>query len=297
MKNIKFKYLFSLIITLGLFITSCTTKTTEPASVNKIEYQPTQKESNTQADQLLKETMQTVSEMIIKQSFVKTPENKLAKTEDKTDYYYFAGKHIWRGNISREVFGHPEGFTAQYLAKLGFMDSSGAPQFWPGGSLKMEGSLKAHASLGFVDGKPYGDEYWYRFQGAVTPTTAFPSLVNFQGEYERRWVGIYNGEDTELHYLIRLNTQNLKYFYRFANNDYWLDGFVTVLMGKYKIVFRFNNARKAYVKVYQNGTVVQTRIIQLPNFYEMFNVPSLNSVQDMDFGSLFDFPSPISLPL
>lgn len=298
MKNIKFKYLFSLIITLGLFVTSCTNETTEPTtSVNKIEYEPTQKETNAQADDLLNETMQAVSEMIIKQSFVKTPANQLAKSQDKHDYYYFAGKHIWRGEINDTIFGYSNAYTAEYLAKLGFIDSSGAPQYWPGGALKMEGSLKAHSALGFVDGQPYGDEYWYRFNGVVTPTTAFPSVVNFQGEYERRWVGVYNGEDTELHYLVRTYAQNLKYYYRFTDNDYWLDGSVNVLIGPYKLVFRFNNSRKAYIKVYKNGAVVQTRMLILPNFYEMFNVPSLNAVEDMDFGSMFTFPTPISLPL
>ena len=297
MKTIRFKYLFSLIIMLGLFVTSCTNETTEPSSVNKIEYEPTQKESNAQADELLTETMQTISQMIIKQSLVKTPDNNLAKSKDKNDYYYFAGKHIWRGEINDTIFGFNNAYTAEYLAKLGFVDSSGAPQYWPGGALKMEGSLKAHTALGFVDGKPYGDEYWYRFSGVVTPTTAFPSIVNFKGEYERRWVGVYNGEDTELHYMIRTYAQNLKYYYRFADNDYWLDGTLYVLVGHYKIAFRFNNSRKAFIKVFKNGAVVQTRVIELPNFYAMFNVPSLNAVEDIDFGSMFSFPTPISLPL
>ena len=297
MKNVKFKYLFSLIIILGLFVTSCTNKTTEPSSFNKIEYEPTLKETNAQADELLKVTIQAVSEIIIKQSLVKKPDNNLAKSQNKHDYYYFAGKHIWRGEVKDTIFDYKDSFTAEYLAELGFVDSSGAPQYWPGGSLKMESSLKAHASLGFVNGKPYGDEYWYRFNGIVTPTTAFPSIVNVQSEYERRWAGIYNGEDTELHYIIRTYAQNFKYYYRFTENDYWLDGTLFVLVGQYKIAFKFNNSRKAFITAYKNGVVVQTRMIELPNFYAMFNVPSLYDVEDIDFGSMFIFPAPIALPL
>ena len=297
MKSFNFKYAYSLVIILGLFVSACNTETTEPVSINKIEYQPTQKESAEQSDLMVEETMGIVSEMIMKQSFIKNSTSSLAKSTDSEDYYYFDGMHIWRGDIARPAFGYEDAYEAEYLAKLGFLDANGNDQFWPAGSNKMMGSLKAHSAFGFVEGLPYGDEVWYDFQGMVTPTTAFPSIVNIQGDYERRWAGVYNGEDTELHYMIRLQALGLKYYYRFADNDFWLDGTINVQVGMYNTVIRFNNSRNAYIKVYKDGVMVQTYMKELPNFYEMYNIPGLNDAVNVDFGEFFSFPTPIDMPL
>lgn len=290
MKSSNFKYLFGLIVILGLFLASCT-NTTEPVdSINKVEYMPKQAEAEDLAESLLIESFKITTESFVGKELINQSYG-LAKSNGGQSYFYFDGWHTWRGEIDASPFGIEDSYNAEYLAKIQFQDGVKAPMQFPQGAQLMLMYLKAHAAFGFVNNEPYGDEVWYDFQGAATPLHGFPTVINAGGEYERRWVGIFNGEDTEIHYKVQVLANNVQFFYDGNANDFYLNGIVNIAMNGFKVLARFTNSRMAMVEIYQGTTLVGTRQFELPNFYAMMNIPSLNN---WNFGANFTFPIPVS---
>ncbi len=304
MRSLNFKYLLSLITILGLFLTSCT-NTTEPLSENtdsgvikKIEYTPTVDEAQAQAEGLLIESFKTTLETQAVKNLI-TSTSALGKSNGNSTYFYIDGWHTWRGEIDASPFGIEDSYNAEYLAKIQFQDGTHTAQPLPEGAESMLMYLKAHAALGFVGDDPSGDELWYDFQGAISPLDANPSVVNAQGEYERRWVGLYSedGENwalTELYNKYQLVLNNVQFFYDWNADDYYLNGIVKIYTNGFKILTRFTNSRTALVEVYYNGSLVKTSQFTLPNFYEIYNIPSLDN---WGFGSDFAFPAVLPLGL
>ncbi|MCB0748509.1 MAG: hypothetical protein KDC52_16450 [Ignavibacteriae bacterium] len=295
MKSTYFKYLFSLIAILGLFLTSCT-NTTEPVSDNieglkKIDYAPTVDEAQTQAQSLITESFKT----ILEGSTVSNNSSSLGKNTSNSTYSFISGWHTWRGDLIESPFEIQDSYMAQYLAKIQFQDASQNVQVLPDGAKAMLVYLNAHAAFGFVGDDPSGDERWYDFNSVVTPLTGNPSMVSAQGTYERRWVGEYsadgeNWELVEIQNKFFVSAKDVKFFYDYVADDYYLLGNITVTTNGIKILARFSNSRTALLEIYQNDVLVSTAQLELPNFYQMFNVPSL---ENWNFGSGFIFPTPI----
>ncbi len=292
MKSTYFKYLLSLIFTLSLFVTSCT-NTTDPlndsntGSLKQVEYTPTAEQAKEQAEGLLAESFKA----IIEGSRVSEGSTSLSKSNSST-YFFIDGWHTWRGNLTESPFDIQDSYNAEYLGKIQFLDGSNKVQILPEGASFMNVYLNAHSAFGFVGDDPSGDEVWYDFSGTVTPLTGNPSNLHATGEYERRWVGLYstdgeNWELTEIHNKYQVNIDGVKFYYDWNADDYRLSGNVYVTTNGFKILVRFSNSRTALVEVYQNGALIGTSQLELPNYYQMFNIPSLN---DFSFGSTFTFP-------
>ena len=297
MKSNYFKYFASLIITLSLFITSCS-ETTDPlndsdsGSLKKVEYSPTAEQAKEQAEGLILESFKA---MVEGSAAGKNYSTSLSKSNGST-YFYIDGWHTWRGELDESPFDIEDSYNAEYLGKIQFQDGSHNVQILPEGASYMMLYLNAHSAFGFVGDDPSGDEVWYDFEGQVTPLTGDPSTINAKGNYERRWVGLYsqdgeNWELTEIHNKYNVNVDGVKFYYDGAANDYTLSGHVYVTTKGYDIWARFSNSRTAIVEIYQNGALMSSSQMELPNFYQMFNIPSLN---DFSFGSSFTFPALIS---
>ncbi|GBD90812.1 hypothetical protein BMS3Abin04_01532 [bacterium BMS3Abin04] len=289
----------SLFLLLGLFLSSCT-NSTEPVKPKQLVYNPTVQEAQQQSDAILNETVKQLSESMAGYSKIPVaPHKALGKVSDSRDYYYFDGWHIWRGEIDKNPFGIPEAYAAEYLAKIQFKDSNHNVKEFPDSAAYMGMYLQAHAAFGFVDGQPYGDEVWYNYEGNATPLSD-QTTINGHGTYERRWAGVYNGEDTELHYKLEMVLKNLVFTYDFHADDYTLNGNIVAYVNNYngpenayiKMIIRFNNSRTGLIEVYMNGSLVKTYSLELPNFYQIYNLPSLKT---WNFGSEFNFPAPIPL--
>ena len=288
MKTTSVKYLFGLMIFLGLFITSCT-NTTEPVdSIKKVEYIPKISEAQDIAESLVIESFKKTAESFVGTDLMRESKS-LAKSADERSYYYFDGWHIWRGDIEYDLFEIEDSYNAQYLTKVQFLNSNVAQES-PVDAQMMRMYLKAHLAFGFVNDEPYGDEVWYDFEGAATPLNGWPTVVNAGGEYERRWVGMLNEEDTELHYSVYVGINNVQFYYDWNANDFYLNGIVSVYGNGFKILVRFTNSRTAMVETYQNDALVSTTEMTLPNYYEELNIPSL---ENWHFGADFIFPVPV----
>lgn len=293
MKLIHFKYLFVLVVASSLFLTSCSNSTdplskTDTESLQKIEYTPTTAEAQTQVQGLLTESFKTILEGSVESN----QSLALNKSNSNSTYAYISGWHTWRGDLQESPFDIQNSYNAEYLGKIQFQDASNNVQMLPEDAKYMLIYLNAHAALGFIGNDPSGDEVWYNFEGAVTPLTGNPSMINSQGTYERRWVGEYSpdGENwtlTEIQNKYMVKMSNVKFYYNYVANDYYLSGKVVVTNNGIKIVAKFNNSRTAKLEIYQNGVMVNTAQFELPNFYQIFNIPSLNS---WNFGSSFTFP-------
>lgn len=288
MKSGHFKYLFGLILILGIFVTSCTNSTEPVDSIKKVEYTPKISEAEDIAKELVTEAFKTSAESFVGTSMM-NQSAALNKTNDGHTYFYFDNWHTWRGEIEEALFEIPDSYNAEYLAKLQFR-ANNEPQQLPEGANMMLMYLNAHVAFGFVNNEPYGDEAWYNFEGSATPLTGYPTVINAGGEYERRWVGILNDEDTELHYKVYIGINNVEFVYDMYADDFYLDGIVTVHGNGFKILVRFTKSRTAMVETYQGTQLVGTSQFTLPNYYAIMNIPSLN---DWNFGSGFIFPNPI----
>lgn len=293
MKLFNFKYLFSLIAILGIFLTSCT-NTTDPVSdtntesLKKIEYTPSVEEAQSQAEQILTESFKT----ILEGNTVSKQNSSLSKSADGT-YTFIDGWHTWRGTLSASPFDVPDSYNSEYLAKIQFQNGSQNMQILPTDAQYMLMYLNVHAALGFIGDDPRGDEVWYSFNGAVNPLTGNPSMINSEGTYERRWVGDYStdGENwqlTEIMYKFAVTISNLKFYYDSNADDFYLSGKVILTSKGIRVVAKFANSRTAKINIYQNGSLVQTTKMELPNFYQVMNIPSLSN---WNFGSGFNFPS------
>jgi hypothetical protein len=282
------KSLFGLMIFLGLFITSCT-NTTEPVdSVKKVEYIPKISEAQDIAESLVTESFKKTAESFIGTDLMKESA-ALGKSNDEQTYYYFDGFHIWRGDMEYALFDIEDSYNAQYLTKVQFLNNN-VPQQSPVDAQMMRMYLNAHFAFGFVGNEPYGDEVWYDFEGAATPLNGWPTVINAGGEYERRWVGTLNDEDTELHYSVYVGINNVQFFYDWNADDFYLNGIVTVYGNGFKILIRFTNSRTASVETYQNDSLVSITEMTLPNYYQELNIPSL---ENWHFGADFAFPIPV----
>jgi len=288
MRSANFKYLFGLIILLGIFVTSCT-NTTEPVdSIKKVEYVPKITEAQDLAKALVTESFKTSAESFVGSTLMRESA-ALGKSNDERTYFYFDNWHTWRGDMEMDLFEIPDSYNAEYLAKIQFQTGN-VPQESPVDAQLMLMYLKAHMAFGFVNNEPYGDEVWYDFTGAATPLDGWPTVINAGGDYERRWVGILNDEDTELHYKVQVGINNVQFFYDWNINDFYLNGIVTVYGNGFKILIRFTNSRIAMMETYQGTTLVATSEFALPNFYELMNIQSL---ENWNFGADFAFPLPI----
>jgi len=288
MKSASFKYLFGLILILGIFVTSCTNSTEPVDSVKKVEYSPKISEAEDLAQELVTEAFKTSAESFVGSSMM-NQSAALNKTNDENSYFYFDNWHTWRGDIEEDLFEIEDSYNAEYLAKIQFQNNR-IPQQSAENAQMMLMYLKAHVAFGFVNEEPYGDEAWFNFEGAATPLNGWPTVINAGGEYERRWIGILNDVDTELHYKVYLGINNVQFFYDWQADDFYLNGIVTVYGNGFKILVRFTNSRTAMVETYQGEQLVGTSQFTLPNYYAMINIPSLT---DWDFGSGFIFPTPI----
>jgi hypothetical protein len=292
MKSKYFKHLFGLIAVLGLLLTSCT-NSTEPVGndlepVKKIEYTPTVEEAQSQAEELILQTIKP----LIEGSAVSNNSVSLGKSSSNATYFYIDGWHTWRGELDESPFGIEDSYNAEFLGKIQFQDGTLTVQQFPENAQYMFVYLNAHAAFGFVGQDPSGDEVWYDFDATVKGVDGNPSVVTGMGEYERRWVGLYSedGENwvlTEIHNLYEFFMNQLEFQYDWVNNDYTLDGKVTIKNNGIRIIANFSNSRVAMLDIYQNGVLVNQRPFELPNFYETMNVPSLN---DLIFGASFVFP-------
>ncbi len=297
-KTRKLKLVLSSLLLLGFIFTSCTNNTEPANDIQKLVYNPTQQEAKDQSEAMIKETVKQITESMA--GYSKLPDSLLGKANDSRDYYYFAGWHTWRGEIDKSPFGMTDAYTAEYLAKIQFQDGSKNVQKNPDGAEYMRMYLNAHIAFGFVNGEPYGDEVWYEYDGNVTPLTANPSIINGEGTYERRWVGVMNGQDTELHYKWEIVLNDIEFRYDYIANDFSLTGNIMIYVNNYNsnddalytMMFRFNNSRFGLVEVYRNGQLIQTYGLEIPNFYEIYNLPSL---ENWEFGASFEFPTPIPL--
>lgn len=275
-------------IFLGLFITSCT-NTTEPVdSIKKVEYIPKISEAQDLTKSLVIESFKKTAESFVGKELMKGAAS-LGKSNDERTYYYFDGWHIWRGDIENAIFDIEDSYNAEYLSKVQFLKNA-VPQQSPVDADVMRMYLKAHFAFGFVNNEPYGDEVWYDFEGAATPLNAWPTVINAGGEYERRWVGVLDDVDTELHYSVYVGINNVQFFYDWNVNDYYLNGVVKAYGNGFKILIKFNNSRTGTVETYQNDQLISITELTLPNFYEEFNIPSLDN---WNFGADFMFPIPI----
>ena len=291
MKSTYFKYLIGLITILGLFLTSCT-NTTEPLGeeqeqIKKIEYTPTVEEAQQQAEEILLETLKPLIE-----GSMMSKSASLAKSNSNT-YFYIDGWHTWRWEVDESPFGIEDSYNSEGLGKIQFKDGVGTVVPLPDDAEYMFVYLNAHAAFGFVGDNPAGDEVWYDFDAAVKGVDGNPSVVSGQGEYERRWVGLYSedGENwalTEIHNLYKFFMNQLVFQYDWDNNDYSLTGRVTLANNGIRIIAEFSNSRVAMLNIYQNGALVMQRPFELPNIYENFNIPSL---EDLIFGGTFKFPT------
>ena len=288
----------SLFLSLGLFLSSCT-NSTEPVKPKQLVYNPTVQEAQQQSDAILSETVKQLSESMAGYSKIPVaPHKALGKVSDSRDYYYFDGWHVWKGTLNQNPFGIPGAYNADYLAKIQFKDNNYNVKEFPDSAEYMGMYLNAHAAFGFVDGQPYGDEVWYNYEGNATPLSDQTTL-NGHGTYERRWAGVYNGEDTELHYKLEILLKNLVFTYDYHADDYTLYGNIVAYVNNYnaqgayiKLMIRFNNSRTALIELYRNGSLVKTYSFELPNFYQLYNLPSLKT---WNFGPGFNFPAPIPL--
>ena len=292
MKSTYFKYLFGLITILGLLLSSCT-NSTEPVSDNtdqlqKVEYAPTVDEAQKQAEGLLLESIKP----LVEGSAVGNVSGSLGKNAGNVAYYFVDGWHTWRGEMDASPFDIEDSYNTEFLGKIQFQDGTYTVQALPEGAEYMLMYLNAHAAFGFVGNDPSGDEVWYDFEGMVKSLDGNPSTVNAAGEYERRWVGLYSadGENwamTEIHNTYKITINHVLFYYDWVNNDYKLDGMVSIVTNGIRILARFDNSRTAYMEIYQGGTLIGTRLFELPNFYQNMNIPSLN---DFIFGAGFAFP-------
>jgi len=126
------KILLSFLILSGFLLSSCT-NSTEPTQPKKLVYNPSQSEVQVQSQSLVSETVKELVESMA--GYSKIPmDGNLGKVNDKRDYYYFDGWHTWRGDITKNPFGIPEAYTAEYLGKIQFKDGSGNVQELPDGA-------------------------------------------------------------------------------------------------------------------------------------------------------------------
>ncbi len=284
---------FSLIaiILLTFALIGCKTSTEPNTTLSQFQYYPSKPEAKQQTEEIINETLkQTVSTLLGYHTI--NSNNALSKI-GSDDYYYVNGWHVWRGHITKSPFQIKDAYSAEYLAKVQFKNSSKNIVKTPNNNTKyIYWFFKAHGALGFVNGKPYGDEVWYDVEGNATPLKANPTLISMKGIYNRRWVGIKDGKDAEYLYKANFDFHNLKFFYSNAKNDYKLKGKIKVDLEPFILKITFNNSRVGKTEVYKDGKLKYSYKHEYPNFYAIYNIPSLT---DWELGKNFEFPGPIPL--
>ncbi len=288
----KFQIISIVIISIlfSIVLSNCQSNT-EPKEIVSNTYLPAKQEAQNQTEQIVNETLrQSVSTLLGYDKI--NASSSLSKT-NSDDYYYLDNWHVWRGHITKSPFNVEDSYNAEYLAKVQFRNSSQTVVKYPNDDTKyLFWFFKAHGALGFTDSQPYGDEVWYDVEGSATPLKGNPSLISIKGTYDRRWVGIKDGKDSEFLYQAKFDFHNLKFYYSFDKNDYWLDGTIDVELAPFMLKVSFNNSRVAETKVYKDGELKNTYMHEYPNFYEIYNIPSL---QNWELGLNFEFPGPIPL--
>jgi hypothetical protein len=277
-------------ILISLVVSNCQSNT-EPSEVITNTYLPAKQEAQNQTEKIVNETLkQSISTLLGYQKINTSP--TLAKTNSE-DYHYLDNWHVWRGHITKSPFNIEDSYNAEYLAKVQFRNSSGAVVQYPNDDTKyLFWYFKAHGALGFTNSEPYGDEVWYDVEGSATPLKANPTLISIKGSYDRRWVGVKDGQDSEFLYKAKFDFHNLEFYYSFDKNDYWLNGTIEVNLEPFILKVKFDNSRTAETKVYKDGELKNTYTHEYPNFYEIYNIPSL---QNWELGLGFEFPGPIPL--
>ena len=263
----------------------------EPQGVETNTYVPSKKEAQNQSEKIVSETLeQSISSLLGYQKINTSP--SLSKTNSE-DYHYLDNWHVWRGHITKSPFDIEDSYNAEYLAKVQFRNSSNSVVKYPDNDTKyLFWFFKAHGALGFTNDEPYGDEVWYDVQGSATPLKANPTLISIKGTYDRRWVGVKDDKDTEFLYKAEFDFHNLEFYYSVNQNDYWLNGTIEVNLAPFILKISFNNSRTAKTEVYKDGELTNTYMHEYPNFYEIYNIPSL---QNWELGLNFEFPGPIPL--
>ena len=312
MKLTIFKKLISIGVLLGLLLVSCSDDTNPLQSdvegtktLKKQEFMPSLSQSKAQTESVLSGIMESVAY------------NNIAsyKIGDEptggVNYNFLNGWHTWTADISMPVEGIPDAYQLKYLSRVQFQDGTNTVQAQPTGAEVMLMSLNSHGRFGFIGDDPRGDEVWFNYQGGATPLNGNPSMVSIIGNYERRWVGDYsedgeNWETIELHYNVNFLFNSVEFVYDWINNDFTLNGVVLMNVGEYIFVITFENSRKGTVEIYgdaspflqlrkqvvDNRILVDTYKIEIPNFYEQVDIPSLN---EWNFNLLGVFPAPIVL--
>ncbi len=277
-------FLFSIILN------NCQSNT-EPKSIESNTYLPTKQEAQDQAEKIVNETLgQSISTLLGYQKINTSP--SLSKTNSE-DYYYIDNWHVWRGHITKSPFNIEDSYNAEYLAKVQFRNSSNNVVQYPDNDTKyLFWFYKAHGALGFTNSEPYGDELWYDVQGSASPLKGNPTFINIKGTYDRRWVGIKDGHDSEFLYKAKFNFHNLEFYYSVNQNDYRLNGTIEVDLAPFILKISFDNSRTGKTEVYKDGKLTNTYLHEYPNFYEIYNIPSL---QNWELGLNFEFPGPIPL--
>lgn len=302
------KILFVFIFTISLFIASCQSSS-EPTDENTISYKPSQNEVIQQTEELVSNVLDQTTNILAGYRTMNETTN-LNKVSDDGSFYdgFLDGWHVWRGDIRSNPFGIEDAYKAEYLGKIQFKDNEDNTVELAQDADRIRTYLNSHAALGFVEGQPYGDEVWYNFDGEISQLDGNPAIIGLFGKYERRWFGLYNDVETEIQYSVWLDFDDLKLFYSGMNNDFTLLGdaiayfnpdekseYVTNvnIKSEYMVVISFNNSRIGKAKVYdQENNVVREFDHYIPNYYEIYNLPSIENWQ---MGVNFEFPAPIPL--
>ncbi len=304
------KILFVFIFTIGFFVASCQSSS-EPTDENTLSYNPSQNEVIQQTEELVTNVLDQTTNILAGYRTMNETTN-LNKVSDEGSLYdgFLDGWHVWRGDIRSNPFGIEGAYNADYLGKIQFKDNTDKTVESPQDADRIRTYLNSHAAFGFVEDQPYGDEVWYNFDGDISQLDGNPSVIGLFGKYERRWFGLYNDVETEIHYNVWLDFDNLQLYYSGQNNDFTLFGDAIayfnpdepsanvtnaniIIKADYKIVINFDNSRIGKAKVYDNdNNVVNEFDHYIPNYYEIYNLPSIENWQ---MGVNFKFPAPIPL--
>ena len=276
---------------LSLMLISCSTQINEPVKVEKYNYELSKTEAKVQAEILLDETITVLIETIKKRTTASKTEFEAIKKSSNNNNFYSDGWYIWQNKIYADPFGKNNTYNGIYLSKIRFNNAK------PEKADTTRSVFNVHTKFGFLNNSIYGDEVDFSITSLLLSFTNNIIPIKTNAEYKRRWIANYDGVDSELKYLVNIESKNLKYHSNI--NIEWFEGLMVISFSNFTFNITMKKGTLANIKFYRNNNLINDYNFELSalkfakslqkNNRDIF--PGYSIVNDKFINLLQNFPS------
>jgi hypothetical protein len=274
-----------------LIFTSCSTDINEPKITEEYSYQLSKVEAKQQAEILLDETITILIETIEKRLTATKTEYEIIKKRSSDNNFYSDGWYIWQNKVFSNPFGEDRAYNASYISKIQFNKTQ------PSKADTTKSSFSVHTKFGFFNSSIYGDEVDFNISTLLLLKNNNSIELKTNANYKRRWIGNYDGIDSDLHYNIEVKSNRLKYYD--DHNTKWFEGFINISFENYSFFVELKKAPVFYVRFFKKNFLIDnyelesSSLLFVNNLYKQNKdiFPGYSSVNENFIKLLMNFPN------